>query len=388
VTGVATGTDVATEIPGEPITGTAVRGGAGGSGAGRGGRADIGWRGGRGMGFAGGMGVERFGAGDGKRVDACYEIYRATREADDPGVPFMPPRVLLGWLQAGFMGEPRETWLLEDAAGVGGWYLLELPDRDNRHLGFLHLSVSPRRQRHGLGTALLRHAAGRAIAGERELLAGFAWAGSPGEAFARSAGATWGLNEIRRAMDTDALPPQQLAALRDEAQAASAGYSLVSWAGPTPEEHLDQVAALNRAGDDAPHDPSHEELVWDAARVRATDERARLHGMLPYIVMACHDASGEPAGITQVEVGPELPEWGFQALTAVAREHRGHRLGLRLKLAMLGLLARQEPRVKHILTGNSETNRHMIGINETLGYRVIGRTERSWELPAAQVTQS
>jgi hypothetical protein len=70
----------------------------------------------------------------------------------------------------------------------------------------------------------------------------------------------------------------------------------------------------------------------------------------------------------------------------VAREHRGHRLGLRLKLAMLDLLARQEPQVKHILTGNGETNEHMIGINETLGYRVIGPPARSWELPTARVT--
>ncbi len=337
------------------------------------------------------MGIERFGAGDSKRVDACYEVYRATREADDPEVPVMPPRVFLGWLQAGFMGEPRETWLLEDAAGVGGWYLLELPDRDNKHLALLDLQVPPPRRRHGLGTALLRHAAGRAMAAGRELLAGLTLAGSPGEAFARSCGVAWGMNEIRRAMDTDALPPQRLAALRDEAQAASAGYSLVSWSGSVPEEYLDQVAALNRAGDDAPHDPSRQELVWDAARVRATDERARLHGMLPYIVMACREASGEPAGLTQVEVGSEQPEWAewaFQALTAVAREHRGHRLGLWLKLAMMDLLAREEPQVKHILTSNAGTNRHMIGINETLGYRVIGRTERSWELPAASVVEA
>ncbi|HET9970900.1 MAG TPA: GNAT family N-acetyltransferase [Streptosporangiaceae bacterium] len=340
------------------------------------------------MEFAGGVGIERFGAGDGKRVEACYEIYRATREADDPGPPLMPPRVFLGWLQVGFMGDPRETWLLEDAAGIGGWYLLELPARDNRHLGLLELAVSPRRQRHGLGTALLRHAAGRAIADGRELLAGLAGAGSPGEAFARSAGVAWGMNEIRRAADTDALPPERLAALRDAAQAASAGYSLVSWAGPTPEEHLDEVAELNRAGSDAPHDPSHQELVWDAARVRATDDRARRHGMVPYTVMAGHDASGEPAGLTMVEAGPERPQWGFQALTAVAREHRGHRLGLRLKLAMLDLLAEREPRVRHILTSNAETNAHMIGINEILGYRVIGRTERSWELPASSVVKA
>jgi GNAT superfamily N-acetyltransferase len=339
------------------------------------------------MGFAGGMGIERFGAGDGKRVDACYAIFRATRQADDPEVPVMPPRVFLGWLQAGFMGEPRETWLLEDAAGVGGWYLLERPDRDNAHLSFLDIAVLPRRRRHGLGTALLRHAAGRAIADGRRLLNGFAWAGSPGEAFVRSAGAATGLTENRRVMDTGALPPERRDGLRAAAQAASAGYSLVSWGGPVPEQHLDQVAALNRAGDDAPHDPSHEELVWDAARVRATDERARLHGMVPYTVMACHDATSEPAGLTMVEVGPEQPEWGFQALTAVARGHRGHRLGLRLKLAMTDLLARQEPRVKHILTSNSETNGHMIGINETLGYRILGPPVRSWELPAAQVAQ-
>ena len=335
--------------------------------------------------FAGGMGIVRFGAEDERRVDACYEIFRATRAADDPDVPVMPPRVFLGWLQTGFMGEPRETWLLEDAAGVGGWYLLELPSLDNGHLSFLDIAVRPDRRRRGFGTALLRHAAGRAVADGRRLLSGYALAGTGGEAFARAAGAAGGQTEIRRAMDINAISAERLAGLRAVAERASAGYSLVSWAGPTPEEHLDQAAALNRAGDDAPHDASHEELLWDAARVRATDQRARLYGMQPYTVMARHDATGEPAGLTMVEVGPERPEWGFQALTAVAREHRGRRLGLRLKLAMLDLLARQEPQVKHILTSNAETNEHMIGINETLGYRVIGPPERSWELPAAQV---
>ena len=72
---------------------------------------------------------------------------------------------------------------------------------------------------------------------------------------------------------------------------------------------------------------------------RATDRRVRLQGMRAYTVAARHDASGELGGLTVVEVGSERPEWAFQALTAVARAHRGHRLGLRLKLAMLDLLA-------------------------------------------------
>ena len=111
----------------------------------------------------------------------------------------------------------------------------------------------------------------------------------------------------------------------------------------------------------------------------------RLQGVRAYTVAARHDASGELGGLTQVEVGSERPEWAFQALTAVSRAHRGHRLGLRLKLAMLELLARQEPQVTHLLTGNAETNKHMISINSELGYYVLGKPARSWELPAAQV---
>ena len=38
-----------------------------------------------------------------------------------------------------------------------------------------------------------------------------------------------------------------------------------------------------------------EELLWDAARVRATDQRAQLYGMLAYTVRRRHDATGELA---------------------------------------------------------------------------------------------
>ena len=267
-------------------------------------------------------------------------------------------------LTTGWVGDPRETWLLADDDGIAGWYLLELPARDNRHLGFLDIAVRPERQRRGLGTALLRHAASRAVADGRRLLTGYALTGTAGEAFARAAGATGGQTEIRRAMDTGAISAERVAGLLAGTERASAGYSLVSWTAPTPEEYLDQVAAINRALDDAPHDPSIEEPVWDAARVVATDRRIRLQGVRAYTVAARHDASGELGGLTQVEVGLERPEWAFQALTAVGRAHRGHRLGLRLKLAMLELLARQEPQVTHLLTGNAETNTHMISINE------------------------
>ena len=52
------------------------------------------------------------------------------------------------------------------------------------------------------------------------------------------------------------------------------------------------------------------------------------------------------AAFSEVIVDPEAPDWGFQQLTAVIRPHRGHRLGLLVKTAMLELLAAQEPQVE------------------------------------------
>jgi hypothetical protein len=68
-------------------------------------------------------------------------------------------------------------------------------------------------------------------------------------------------------------------------------------------------------------------------------------------------------------VDPLRPDWGFQQLTAVVRAHRGHRLGLLVKVAMMDWLAKAEPAIEHIVTGNASVNSHMIGINADLGYR-------------------
>jgi len=63
----------------------------------------------------------------------------------------------------------------------------------------------------------------------------------------------------------------------------------------------------------------------------------------------------------------------------VTRPHRGHRLGLLIKIAMMEILAKREPQLTHIITGNADGNEHMIGINEALGYEVFSRWP-AWEL--------
>ena len=94
---------------------------------------------------------------------------------------------------------------------------------------------------------------------------------------------------------------------------------------------------------DAPHDAGEEPGYWDAARVREYEDIRERQGRHIYTLAALHDASGDMAAVTAVEADLDNPEWGYQLLTAVTREHRGHRLGMLVKAAMLEWLAVASP---------------------------------------------
>ncbi|MGZ4492490.1 MAG: GNAT family N-acetyltransferase, partial [Nocardioidaceae bacterium] len=53
--------------------------------------------------------------------------------------------------------------------------------------------------------------------------------------------------------------------------------------------------------------------------------------------------------------------------------HRGHRLGLLLKIEMLRWVAAVRPEVRATETWNSTANHHMLAVNERLGTRVVAR---------------
>jgi RimJ/RimL family protein N-acetyltransferase len=329
--------------------------------------------------------IERFdAASDLAAVSALYDVYRAGAPVDEPGGPPMSFGVFSGLIEQGWCGEPHEAWLARQEPGgaVVGGYTLELPDRENRDRYGLWIVVAPARRRAGLGTALLRHATARASELGRVVMTSQARAGTPGEDFARAIGATAELTEARRKLDVRSIPAGRLAELRASTTAVSAGYALLEWSGPTPDAYLDAVAELNEAMGDAPHSAGEERQRWDAERVRQSGRRAIRQGLRHYSVAAQQQASGELAGLTEVSIDPADPDWGHQELTVVARAHRGHRLGLLLKVAMLELLVEREPQIETIETFNAESNKHMIAVNEALGFRVAGRLA-GWELPTA-----
>ena len=332
------------------------------------------------------MHIEQADLADAKKIRECYEVYLAAQRVDEPGGPWFTDRPFDGWMTVGWDGNPREVWLATDQGSAAGWFRLELPDQENLDQARLDLVVHPAERRQGLGLALLRQAAARAAAHGRSVLNGAARNGSPGEAFARSVGAEPGLVEVQRVLDLRKLEKGKLARLRRLAERAAAAYSLVSWAGPVPEEFIEQAAAVYNAMNDAPRDAEIAAEEWDAQRVREriNDLRPR-YGMHNYTVAARHDDTGELAALTEMAVDPADPGWGHQVFTVVTRKHRGHRLGLLMKIAMMELLATTEPQLERISTWNAEVNEHMIAVNEAIGYTVSGQPTTGYRLDVAAV---
>ena len=55
----------------------------------------------------------------------------------------------------------------------------------------------------------------------------------------------------------------------------------------------------------------------------------------------------------------------------VTPAHRGHRLGLAMKLATHRALRATYPECELVITSNADVNQRMNDINEAMGYRVI-----------------
>ena len=60
-------------------------------------------------------------------------------------------------------------------------------------------------------------------------------------------------------------------------------------------------------------------------------------------------------------------QWG----TLVRPDHRGHRLGLAVKVANVRLLQETQPQITTVVTFNADVNAPMVAVNERLGFRPV-----------------
>jgi len=171
------------------------------------------------------------------------------------------------------------------------------------------------------------------------------------------------------------LRPLQVAAV----EAAGADYRVITWTGPTPESWISDLAVLRtRMSTDAPAaglvNPVDE---WDANRIREHDARIVGSGRTIITSAVEHEPSGTLAGFSELLVSAGNPV-AVQEDTLVLRDHRGHRLGMLLKIAAAELLAREVPEIGAIVTYNAEENRPMLDVNEAMGFEAIGY-EGGWQ---------
>lgn len=163
-----------------------------------------------------------------------------------------------------------------------------------------------------------------------------------------------------------------------EASASATGYRTVTWQGRTPDEWLDAVALVRtRMSTETPNAGiAQTEDVWTAERVRSVDDLWESSPRSVLTTLVLHVESGRPAGYTELDVPGEPDRPAEQMDTLVLREHRGRRLGMLLKLTNLRELQNRFPHIRSVETTNAEDNRHMLDVNEAVGFEPIGYSAR------------
>jgi GNAT superfamily N-acetyltransferase len=316
-------------------------------------------------------------------IDDYHSIEAAHRAADVPDLPPLGRAHVAASIR--FPSPASEhTFLLGLRGGRAvGLLKLDLPQADNRHVVGVELHVHPDQRRQGVGRELF--AAAIAVAREhgRDTLIGdycAPLAGGPQrsmapEAFATAMGAKAALDDIRRRLDLSTVDIGDWERRYADAVQGAQGYTAVSWSGAVPDEYVADVAYLEgRMVIDSPMgELRYEQEKVDAERIRALDEMLRKRGQRSFDVGVRHDATGRLVAWTALvfDVGEFAHAW--QGTTIVDPDHRGHGLGLLVKLGNLRQVRVEQPELRTIDTWNAAENRHMIAINEALGFVPVDR---------------
>jgi RimJ/RimL family protein N-acetyltransferase len=274
----------------------------------------------------------------------------------------------------------RLTVLLDDADEPVGHFWMHVPRRDNLHLAEASITVDPDRRRQGHGSRLLAEVERRAAAlGRTTLWVGTADDDERARGFLTRHGFALATRDARRHQRLAEVDAAEIDRLEQEAAEHGRDYVVERLHPPYDDAMLTAMIAVTAAINDAPMgDLTFEDEVYDLDRMRDIERAMELRAERFRRVAARHRETGEVAGHTALTVRPWAPAEAYQWDTSVARQHRGHRLGLALKIAMMRWLAESEPQLEVVETWNNVDNHPMIAVNEALGYR-LSRTFAMFE---------
>jgi GNAT superfamily N-acetyltransferase len=320
------------------------------------------------------MEIEPFGPDDADRLAQYTEVVNAARAVDSP---WQHPATLLseeGRFRYGWDGEVEAPYVgLIDGVPVAVGRVATT-DYDNLHLAWLGVQVHPEHRRRGHGTQMLEELVKEVRARGRTSIGIDGWDDEGARGFAARHGLERKSAAIERRQQLAELDWVTIERLHAEASAAATAYEIVRREGRTPDDELEQLAEMASAINDAPTDDLDiEDELFSADRMRAYETSQLARGQRMFRTFARHRDTGEQAGHSVVLVDGERTHLAHQHDTSVVRSHRGHRLGLLLKTDMNLWLREVQPQIAEISTWNAESNDHMIGVNEAIGYRIVGR---------------
>jgi GNAT superfamily N-acetyltransferase len=356
-------------------------------------------------------------------ADRWQQIAQECSEADYYEIPADPVAEVYERIESTRTDERHELWLgyLGTESGGAGTPVvlgdLRLPMLDNVDNAVVNVCTRPAFRQRGHGAAMLRHITARARVHSRTRLIGEICEPMPpgdvggpmplgareptplrdtGDAsrtpppavlFATHIGARPVTSEVRRLVRIGELDDAELSRLKEDAIAHSTDYSLIQWEGRAPAEVLDDLVVLHsRMTIDAPlEDLDWEPEQWSPERYREREQRVVASGQVVLCTAARHDPSGQIVALTDIGLVSAQPDIAYQWATIVLPSHRGHRLGMLVKLANLEYLRTSRPRVQMLNTWNAAVNDHMVGINEAIGFRAVERW-REWQLELSDST--
>lgn len=243
------------------------------------------------------------------------------------------------------------------------------PDR-----AFANVVVDPASRCRGVGHLLAEAVVDRVAASGRRLvdaevaLPAGAGIEHPFCRFAVAHGFRTGEVVVTRALS---LPVTRLDALASAAAAHHGDYRIVTGVDDLPDALMSGfVALMNRVALEAPSgDLDVVDAGWDVEGYRrrlALDVEGGRHRLLA--VALAPEGTVVAATAMLASSSDSFEQYG----TIVDPAHRGHRLGLAVKVANLESAQRLFPGRTRVVSSNAETNEHMIAINERLGFVVVG----------------
>jgi GNAT superfamily N-acetyltransferase len=310
---------------------------------------------------------------DERAFAAWYAVVDAVQQEARPGVADWSAREL----RAFYGSANRQVFDLAaiDGDRTVGAARVYLPMAENLHLVTVrHVGVLPDSRRSGAGAALLAAAERIAREAGRDTVETIVdepdWPSpaGPGRRFLLRNGFRCAMVAPRRELAL----PLDLDALEADCRQRASGYVLRRWRDRCPDDLLDDRAMLaGRMTTDAPTgDLDHVEEFWDGDRIRGNEKITADQGRTVVAVGAVH--RGRLVGFTEIAIPNAAPEQAYQWDTLVLREHRGHRLGLWLKIDNLRQLAEVSPATTTVTTYNADSNAPMIAVNDALGFTVNG----------------